>query len=526
MATSTKVRTARRKQTPPDGEELRARLTDAEDTLHAIRTGEIDAVVVNSETGPKVYTLEGADFPYRVMVERIHEGAATVDGDQFILYTNPRFAEMVGMAAGTLGGLRVARFIPENEAARFDALVDMARKCGHSSGEVDLLTSKGHRLPVRLSLATLQIVDGQTLCILATDLREQRRMEDVLRRRDREISTLLDNAPDAIMRQDSGYRYTYVNATTASIAGIPPREFIGKTASELGLPAELVNVWTDQKLRAIQTRRLATAEFSYPSSQGVIELEQRVIPEFAADGSVESLLIIARDITERKRLEKVAASSHHDVQALAANLLTVQEEERRRVSRELHDQICQDLASLAVDIGELAANPPPHQEAARKYKALQARVTKTAEEARHISYDLHPSFLDDLGVVASIRKLCREFSSAGNAVKCTISEIPRAIPREFAACIYRVAQQSLQNAARHAKAVHISVELGVRKGTIVLAIKDDGTGFDREAVRGAGGLGLVGMAERARLVKGKLTIATQPGKGTRIVLELPLVSRK
>jgi signal transduction histidine kinase len=255
----------------------------------------------------------------------------------------------------------------------------------------------------------------------------------------------------------------------------------------------------------------------------LIELEQRIIPEFAADGSVESLLIIARDVTERKRLEKVAASSHREVQALAANLLTAQEEERRRVSRELHDQICQDLASLAVEIGEYAINPPLRRDVVRRFKALQARVVKVAEEVRHISYGLHPSFLDDLGVVASIRKLCREVSAqAGVAVEFTDGEMPRSIPRELAACLYRVAQQSLKNAARHANASHISDMLGIRNGTLVLAIKDDGGGFDREAVRGAGGLGLVGMAERARLAKGKMTITTQPGRGTRILLELPL----
>jgi PAS domain S-box-containing protein len=324
------------------------------------------------------------------------------------------------------------------------------------------------------------------------------------------------------MRQDAGFRYTYGNATTANIAGIAPEDFIGKTSAELGLPQDLISLWSDQKLRTIETRQLTTAEFSYPSPDGVIELEQRVIPEFAADGSVDSLLIIARDVTERKRLEKVAASSHQEVRALAANLLTVQEEERRRVSRELHDQICQDLAALAVEIGEAAANPPLRKDAAHRFKALQARVVKVAEEARHISYGLHPSFLDDLGVVASIRKLCREFSAAGSAVEFTGGEMPRSVPREVAACLYRVAQQSLQNAARHANARRISVMLGMRNATVVLAVKDDGSGFDREAVRGAGGLGLVGMAERARLAKGKLTIATQPGKGTRILLELPL----
>ncbi len=474
--------------------------------------------------GPKSIRSEGADFPYRVMVERIHEGAVTVDEDQLILYTNPRFAAMVGAAEGTLGGTRFSRFVPEGEAAFFTGLIGAARKSGHSSGNLDLLTSGGERLPVRLSLATLEIVDGQTLCILATDLREQRRMEQAVRRRDMEIRTLLDNTPDVIMRQDAGFRYTYVNAATANVAGVASEDFIGKTSEDLRLPQNLIDLWTEQKLRTIETRQLTTAEYSYPSPDGLIELEQRIIPEFAADGSVESLLIIARDVTERKRLEKVAASSHREVQALAANLLTAQEEERKRVSR-------RDSTIRFVRIWRLWRSKLASMRSTRRFggtlyggsRRCRPAWSRWRKRSGTLSYGLHPSFLDDLGVVASIRKLCREVSAqAGVAVEFTDGEMPRSIPRELAACLYRVAQQSLKNAARHANASQISVMLGIRKGTVVLAIKDDGGGFDREAVRGAGGLGLVGMAERARLAKGKMTITTQPGRGTRILLELPL----
>src|ERR1700689_1449707 len=120
MAAPSHTQTTRSGATAP-GLDLLARLKDAEETLLAIRTGEVDAVVVNSDSGPKVYALEGADFPYRVMVERIHEGAVTVDGDQFILYANPRFVEKVGTAERTLGGSQFSRFISEEKAAGFAA---------------------------------------------------------------------------------------------------------------------------------------------------------------------------------------------------------------------------------------------------------------------------------------------------------------------------------------------------------------------------------------------------------------------
>jgi signal transduction histidine kinase len=178
---------------------------------------------------------------------------------------------------------------------------------------------------------------------------------------------------------------------------------------------------------------------------------------------------------------------------------------------------------LAIDIGGLAADPPPPEDAQSRLKALQARVVKASEETRHIAHELHPSALDDLGVVASLQSLCKEFSErVGIPVEFTNVALPGSVPREVASCLYRVAQESLQNIAKHASAKHVSVALTLQKGTEVLTIADDGTGFDQEAVKGRGGLGLIGMEERARLVNGNLSIAAQPGHGTRIALQVPL----
>jgi len=230
------------------------------------------------------------------------------------------------------------------------------------------------------------------------------------------------------------------------------------------------------------------------------------------------------DITQRRQLEQAAQAHAREVRALAASLLTAQEEERRRVSRELHDQICQQLASLAIDIGGLAADRVTEEAQHRlKLKELQARIVKASEATRHIAYELHPSVLDDLGLVVSLQSLCKEFSEQTSiAVEFTNVALPGSVRREVASCLYRVAQESLRNIAKHACAKHVSVDLTLQKGTVVLTIADDGVGFDQEAVKGRGGLGLIGMEERARLVNGILSIATRPGHGTRIALEIPL----
>ncbi len=354
------------------------------------------------------------------------------------------------------------------------------------------------------------------------DLTERKQMEEVLHQREHEVTAVLDGTPDIILRLDRQFRYKYVNSRTAAVAGIPREAFIGKTSEDLGLPKPLIDLWRIPTIKTFETGKAQTLEFSYPSPGAPTEWEERFIPEFGSNGAVASVLIIGRDVTERNQLERIAETNRQEIRALAASLLTAQEEERRRVARELHDQICQQLASLAIDVGDLAAGPPP-PDRVHRLREIQARVIKASDVTRHIAYELHPSVLDDLGLVASLRGLGREFLEKTKNIKLTFvgSRLKAPVPREVASCIYRITQESLQNIKKHAKAKQVSIKLALRKGNISLVIEDDGVGFDQKEVKGRGGLGMVGMEERVRLIHGTLRVTTKPGRGTQIALEVP-----
>jgi len=132
--------------------------------------------------------------------------------------------------------------------------------------------------------------------------------------------------------------------------------------------------------------------------------------------------------------------------------------------------------------------------------------------------------LDDLGLAASLRALGKEFADQNPniALEFNSGTLPESLPREVASCVFRVAQESLQNIIKHSRAKRVSVTLGFEKEAIVLTIADDGVGFDVEAVKGRGSLGLLGADERARLLNGTVTVTSQPEHGTRIILEVPL----
>jgi PAS domain S-box-containing protein len=228
-------------------------------------------------------------------------------------------------------------------------------------------------------------------------------------------------------------------------------------------------------------------------------------------------------ITERKRLERIAEANRKEIQALAASLMTAQEDERRKVSRDLHDGMCQELGSLAIEIGRLAAHLPSREDMPSQLRALQARVDKASVEARNIAYQLRPPELD-LGLPIALQDLCNQFAerAPGMTLEYMSGTLPESVPLEVTSCVYRVAQESLYNTVKHSRAKNASVILTWRQGAIELTVADDGDGFDWQSVQGKGGLGLIGMEERARLVNGKLTITSQPGSGTRIALDVPL----
>ncbi len=230
----------------------------------------------------------------------------------------------------------------------------------------------------------------------------------------------------------------------------------------------------------------------------------------------ESLLA---EVAERMQTESSLESSRQALEKLALQLLRVQEDERRRISRDLHDDINQRLALLAMDIEaverQLSVSPG---RAAQAICAIQDRVVDLSDVVRHLAYQLHPSILDDLGLPIALQRLVDEFTARSHIQgSFGHKDIPATIPQEIATCLYRVAQESLSNVARHAAASRVDVEMTRSQSGLTVTITDNGVGFDVEQPRqGPHGLGLLGMKERVALVHGDLQVVSAVGKGTRV----------
>lgn len=213
--------------------------------------------------------------------------------------------------------------------------------------------------------------------------------------------------------------------------------------------------------------------------------------------------------TRRRRAEKEALG-------LSGRLLTAHEDERRRLARELHDDLTQRLARLAIDAGRL------ERRVGAEASAMREDLVHLSEDVHALSYRLHPSVLDDLGLVEALRAECDRVERHGDMrVEVEAQNVPEAVPGEASLCLFRVAQEAITNAARHGRASAVTVLLAPHHRGLQLAISDNGVGFDVAHSRARASLGLASMRERVRLVSGHLDIESTPGRGTTVVAWVP-----
>jgi ligand-binding sensor domain-containing protein/signal transduction histidine kinase len=231
------------------------------------------------------------------------------------------------------------------------------------------------------------------------------------------------------------------------------------------------------------------------------------------------------EIGERKQIEAALRASNQQIQDLAGRLITAQEGERARLARELHDDVNQQLAALSISLGGLKRRLPSHLvEGHLEIAGLQQQATGVSEAIRSLSHELHPSVLQHFGLVAALKGGCGEVASVKNLdVVFHADDRLGDIPADVGLCLYRVAQEALHNAARHAQARRVEVSLtAIDAESVELRVVDDGRGFDLEEARLRGGLGLISIDERVRLVAGQVHIRSERGRGTDLRARVPL----
>jgi signal transduction histidine kinase len=292
-----------------------------------------------------------------------------------------------------------------------------------------------------------------------------------------------------------------------------------------------------RQMQILQTRaKVAFWNQQQQEENGRRQLEyfeqvRQKLREFLVLALATGIVLAAGSLVYMMRLERQArlgyrevARSREELQQLSARLLDAQEEERRSISRELHDQVGQSLGMLLVDAGQLRAMLPPQMPGAQeRVDKIKGVAEQTLQTVRDMALLLRPSMLDDLGLIAALEWQGREISRRSDAeVQVDAEGVSEHLPDEHKTVIYRVVQEALNNAARHSSAKNVHVKVREDGGRISVEVADDGSGFDPTRTRG---LGLLGMEERVKRLGGTFAVESKPGSGTTIRFELPDTER-
>jgi PAS domain S-box-containing protein len=370
-------------------------------------------------------------------------------------------------------------------------------------------------------LTGIAVIVVQALLIfgLCWQRARRRKAEVELGKSEQKFSKAFRRSPLAIsIASTHEDRYLEVNETFEELTGWRRDEVAGQGHSEIKL-------WVDPEHRSAFLKQLL-------AQGGLRDLEIRIRRK---DGQVRTTLGSAElievdgencclsvwaDITERKQAEEALASVSH-------KLIEAQEKERTRIARELHDDINQQIALVALELEGLQENPNLDSEARRQMGTLMQHVWDIGEEVQAISHRLHSSRLEILGVVVACGTFCSEVAERNKVtVDFTEEGTPRGVPEDVSLCLFRILQESLQNAIKHSGAQHFQVRLHTASDEIQLTVRDCGVGFDAKAALRGHGLGLISMRERASLVKGTISITSKPMAGTEVTLRIPIAVKR
>lgn len=431
------------------------------------------------------------------------------------LFANDALCSMLGFSEKELHDKHCVDFSPAEDAQKDWALFQQLKdgSIDHYAIDKRYLRRDGAPIWGRLSVSLLNGRPSPLVLAMVQDITERKRAEEALRDSEAQFRSVFREAGVGMVIVSPEGRYLSANQTFCDSLGYTEQELLEKTVESITFPED----WPAFQAKLQEAER---------DGHGFMWLQKRCLHKSGRIVYTESSTSVIRnhegdshffvaqviDITSRRKAEMELAE-------MSRKLIQAQEQERARIARELHDDICQRLAMACVDVQLLKGN---QGEIETRAERLMGKLSDISNDLQALSHELHSSKLEYLGVVTGIKSWCNEFAELAKLRVDFTSNVSDTIPVEIGYPLLRVVQQAAHNAKKHSGASLLEVKLKEGPGEIYLTIGDSGRGFDVEEALQGKGLGLTSMKERVRLIHGTIEIDSKPGQGTTIRVRVPL----
>ena len=469
--------------------------------------------------------LASQDNIYRLVAENVTDVIWVLDLSGQHVYFSPSVQRLTGYSLEetvadptvtmTKAGIRCARQAIKAQMG----LEKKGRRDGSRPMELELIRKDGCHVWTETTWSLLRDGDDRPVGIIGAvrDITERKRAEGLFR-------TLADNSPVSIYIVQDG-RFRFVNRHFLMETGSSAEDLVGEKPLRRMAPRERSRV--EQHAAAMLSgQRSDPYEFRYVGRKGQSRWVMERVARIEYEGR-PAVLGIFMDITERKSSEDALKRSESELRLLSQRMLQIQEDERARIARDLHDQLGQELVFLKMKAQSLTEQVGPASVAYDSASELAALIDRVKATSHRIALSIRPDILDGLGLVKAVQWYAGEFEKR-TSIACFV-DVPLddvEVSKNVSTAAYRILQEALTNVFKHANATEAHIVLEVRARMLTVRISDNGSGFDPDSLPEKASLGLIGMRERARLVGGSLKVTTRRAGGTRVVARLPLGAAK
>lgn len=465
--------------------------------------------------------LKKSELRYRTLVEHASDGILMTHVNGDIIDVNSVFEIMTGYAIHVLREKNLSDILFKEDLTKIP--LEFAKLKTSKSVLFESMIKRKDNTFLEVEISTKVLPGGENLISIVRDVAERKRLQENIRQSEKRYRQIVETSQEGIWLLDAYYRSLFVNKKMSEILEYSPGQMIGRSVLDFMDNEDKVPLLA--AMRGKKRKEDKILELRFKTSTGKhIWVSLSISAILDEKQNFTGALAMVTNITERKKADEDLKQSHEQLRQLAAHLQDIREEERAAMSREIHDELGQQLTGLKLDLSWLESKAGiAQQHITDKLKSMSGLVSNTINTVRKIAADLRPSVLDDLGLVEAMKWLSTEFEKrSGIKVKFVSKEENILVADNTAIALFRIYQESLTNVGRHAAASSVNTTLQLKRHQLVLAINDNGKGFDATEVGSKKTLGLLGMKERTIMIGGKYSIVSKIGKGTKVTVTVPM----